>query len=110
MKKVELEALQAESDIALALMDFEPFQVFLEEEVASAEQLCVRVIEGHKSSYEKAMAAGIMKFWRVKVQRMNKLADKGFRRKLRRELEKKESVRSKSESDSFPVAAAYGQF
>lgn len=75
----------AETDAAL--MENEAFQAWLDREFEDAKRRCVMVVENLKSNYEKAMAAGIMRYWRSKKGELSKHASVEYRQRLREKLE-----------------------
>ena len=105
------EAELAESDANQQLLGSEVFQVWLDDELEDAKERCVRVVENHSSNYEKAMAAGILRYWRAKRLEMEKSASKEYRQKRIKRLEELNGERSESrKSGPFSGIKAFGQF
>lgn len=102
----------ASSEVAQELLSSEVFQEWMDDQLEDAKSRCVRVVETHASNYEKAMAAGILRYWRGKRREMETQATKEYRQKRITRLEKLNGGKGKGsrKSGPFPGVAAYGQF
>lgn len=110
--QIQAEGELANSDMCRELLASPVFQAFLDEEFDDARDRCVRVVENHSSNYEKAMAAGILRYWRAKRKGMEDAASDSYRQKRVKRLEELNGERSERprKSGSFVGIKAYGQF
>ena len=101
----------ASSEVAQELLSSEVFQEWMDTQLEDAKSRCVRVVETHSSNYEKAMAAGILRYWRSKRREMETQVTKEYRQKRITRLEKLNGGRESSKSGPVSgIVAAYGQF
>jgi hypothetical protein len=97
------------SEVYQTLLEIPAFQSWMDDEFEDARDRCVRVVENHSSNYEKAMAAGILRYWRAKRSEIERVATKEYRQKRTKRLEDLNGERT-SKSGPASFIKAYGQF
>ncbi len=108
----ELEKEKVRADQAADLMQAEVFLAWMDEQYEDARERAVRSVEHHLSNYEKAMAAGILRYWKAKRSEMERIASREYRQKLVKRLEELNARSREEHEPGSPrgIVDAYGQF
>ena len=96
----------AEAERSKILMESDVFQSWLDDQLADAKDRAVRAVENHLSNYEKAMAAGILRYWRAKRKNMEREATKEYRQARIKKLEELNAEGNKRSEPSGFIAAS----